>query len=153
MSSSFLGFERRVSASVGGSISQDGRGRTSARLSAYQQAIRLDSFHVPCDLCGLRGVGLCQLQSTRSGAGSTLGSKPPPPSICARFIIRRFVALFLASRGPGARPTCRLGTLPCAKRCIALSSTSSLIQMWSLRMSRRSGRQQTCLLKDMWSIN
>ncbi len=101
------------------------------------------------------GFGLCHFPITLSGAsspGSTLGSKPPSPA-CARFIMRRLVALFLASRGPGARPTFRLGTLPRTKRCVALLRTCSLIQILSFREGRRSGRQQTCLLKDIWSIN
>jgi hypothetical protein len=65
--------------------------------------------------------------------------------------MRRLVALFLASNGPGVELPCRDCILQSEKLCKVRLRMSSLIQMWSVGdSSDRGTKRRTCLFQDIW---
>lgn len=87
-----------------------------------------------------------------------MSSLTTPPPVFARFTIRRFAALLLASNGPGTKLPCFLESAANAKRESESLKMSSVIQRWysvgAGALTRRgTARQQRCRLNDIRDLN
>lgn len=112
---------------------------------------------------GTRGIlGGCHCHSFEYSSGfiseKSMSSFTTPPPVFARFTIRRFAALLLASNGPGTKLPCFLESAANAKRESESLKMSSVIQRWysvgAGALTRRgTARQQSCRLNDIRDFN